>query len=182
MNALKSPLPCEVVAPDRAQGRTPSPHDGADHDHRHLVRSGLADPLPDRSGLVQGGRLRGGRVQLRLPRLRGGQHAPHVQSAQRALRLQGLLAQCAALPLQGIRDMVPAQWHRPRHRSAARGRWLRSPTRAPQCCSSQRRPSPRRSPRSCAQCPIAGQPLADQLSWSSRPSGRHNGKTEVQAR
>ena len=51
-NALKSPVPSKVVAPDRAQsGASPSAH-RTDDDDRDLVRSGLADPLPGRSGLV----------------------------------------------------------------------------------------------------------------------------------
>ena len=64
--------------------------------------------------------IRGGRLRFRLPRLRGAVHAPHVQSSERAIRVQGLLAQRPAVPLQGLRSVVPQPRAQPGHGSAAR--------------------------------------------------------------
>ena len=111
---------------------------GPADDDRALVLADLGDPVFDRSGLVPHLCIRGGRLRLRLPRLRGAVHAPHVQSSERTIRVQGLLAQRPALPLQGLRSVVPQPRAQPGHWKAAR---RSSPKRATgAACASAPRP------------------------------------------
>ena len=136
--------------------------------HRHLVGAGLADPLPDRPGLVQDLRLRGGRVGFAC--LGFAAICMHLmyRALIGALRVQGLLAQRPAVPLQGLRDLVPKPRPRPRHRPPS-GRPASPTSPRPQRGPSRRcAPRPRRTARAV---------ITAAIEFGRRQADVHNGET-----
>ena len=172
MNAPKSPISSEVVAQDRAQSGAPALDNGSSDDHRHLVGARLGHPLRRWSGLVEIMRLRGCWVRFRLPRLCGDLHAPHVHGIERAIRLQGHLAQRTALPLQGLRRLVPQPRSQPGHRTTAGDPSAARSAGAPRPCSPCTSASSSRPRARCLAYRASSDELAPRQPESRRRLGR----------